>query len=441
MRFSAEEIQEVVRMLNEEDLDIRSVTLSINTLYALSDDERKVINKLKDLDKTFTSFAEAVDKVSERLGVRIVTKRIAVSPVQIFLETVNNGVEIAKVLDELAENSGIDYVSGYSAFAERGIGRGSKRLIESLSEAIGSTKRITGMINAASTMSGVNADAVKEFVRQVFSMNPTSSSRVSIMANAPPDSPFVPSAHHGEGMPNLMINVAVSGPGVIESALRRNSPRTFREIHEIIKASAFKITRLGELIGKKVAEQMGVNFGVVDLSLAPSPKQGDSVAAIIEAMGVKMGSHGSLAALAILMDAVKKGGAMATSSIGGLSSAFIPVSEDSIMAQRAEEGYVDLFTLIALSSVCNSGVDMVGLSKSQGEEKAIGLVLDVLTLGITIDKILGVRIIPVDSPPGSTVELGGLLGKVVIMKLKDADTKIADFTGFIPNSIKRIDMG
>jgi uncharacterized protein (UPF0210 family) len=244
-------------------------------------------------------------------------------------------------------------------------------------------------------------------------------------------------------MPDMMINVAVSGPGVIENAIKRSSPSSLEELHDVIKRSAFKISRLGELIGKAVSKEIGVPFGSVDLSLAPSPKVGDSVAGIIEAMGIeKIGGHGSLSALAILMDAIKKGGSMATSHVGGLSSAFIPVSEDSIMAERALEGYVDFFTLLALSSVCNSGIDMVGVSKKQGKDKVIGLIMDVLSLGITLNKILGVRVIPVDSEPGTVIDLGGLLGKVVVMRLKDVSVeRFTSLNGFIPNTIKRLEAG
>jgi uncharacterized protein (UPF0210 family) len=446
MRYEAEEIVEVIRMLNEQDLDIRSVTLSINTLFALSDNENSVFNKIRGIEDVIGKFVSAVDKTGEKYGIRIVTKRVAISPLQYFLEAIPKegfAVEFAKVLDNIAEKNSIDYISGFSAHAERGLSLGSKILLNSLSSTLNSTKRLTGMINAASTSAGLNTDAVKIFVDKIFEMNPEASSRTAIMANSPPDSPFVPSAHHGEGMPDMMVNIAISGPGVIESAIRTSNPKNFVELYEIIKKSSFKITRLGELIGKNVAKEINAQFGSVDLSIAPSPKIGDSVAAIIESMGIdKIGGHGSVAAMALLMDAVKKGGAMATSSVGGLSSAFIPVSEDSVMAERALDGSIDFFTLVSMSAVCNSGIDMVGVSKSQGKDKVIGLILDVLSMGIVLNKILGVRVIPVDQKPGEYVDLGGLLGKVVVMKLKDINVeKFANMKGFIPNTIKRLEMG
>jgi len=445
MKYTAEEILEVHRMLNEEDLDIRSVTLSVNTLFALSDDERKVIEKLKTLSSMLEKFSESVKEVSEKYGIRVVTKRVAVSPIQFFLEALNEraGIEIAKTLDELGEKHEIDYVSGYSAFTDRGMTRGAERVLRTFSEALESTKRLTGMINAGSTKLGLNFDSIKLFVDEIFKMSPYSSARATIIANVPPDSPFVPSTHHGLGMPEAVINVAVSGPGVIEGAIKRAQPKTLQELHEVIKRASFKITRLGELVGRKVAEAMGIPFGAVDLSLAPSPKVGDSVAGIIEAMGIeKVGGHGSVTALAILMDAVKKGGAMATSSVGGLSSAFIPISEDAIMVERAINGSIDFFTLLAMSSVCNSGIDMVGVSKRQGKDKVIGLIADVLSMAVALNKILGVRVIPIDAEPGAVVDLGGLLGKVVVMRLKDVNvSKFSSYTGFIPSTVKRLEMG
>ncbi|MCQ4342286.1 MAG: PFL family protein [Sulfolobaceae archaeon] len=445
MRYTAEEIIEVYRMLSEEQLDIRSVTLSVNTLFAITGNLEATLKRLESLRETLERFVKAVDEVSGKYGIRIVTKRVAVSPVQFFLESLSeeDGLEIAEFLDGLAQDHRIDYISGYSAFADRGFTNGALRVIRTFAEALNSTRRLTGMINAASTMAGMNFEAIKLYVDEIFRMPPTSSSRATIMANVPPDSPFVPSAHHGLGMPEATINVAVSGPGVIESAIRRSKPKTLQELHDVIKRAAFKVTRLGELIGKKVAERMGIDFTIVDLSLAPSPAVGDSVAGIIEAMGIsRMGGHGSLAALAVLMDAVKKGGAMATSAVGGLSGAFIPVSEDSVMAERALEGYVDFYTLMALSAVCNTGVDMVAVSKSQGKEKVVGLIADVLALGITLNKTLGVRVIPVDSPPGSYVDLGGLLGRVIVMKLKDVDVSgFVSLAGYVPSTLKRLELG
>ena len=446
MKYSADEIVEVVNMFLEEDLDIRSVTLSVNTLGLVSDDPDRALTKLGSLRTTAEKFVEAVRNAEERFGVRITTKRLAVSPVQHFLEPFPDrdyALRIAKTLDELAVNTGLDYVSGFSAYADRGISKGARTLLDSLADALNSTSRLSGMVNAGSTLSGLNSDAVRAFIDSIFVMRPEASARTAVMVNVPPDSPFVPSAHHAVGMPEAQVNVAISGPGVIESLLRRNRASSFRELYELVKRAAFKITRLGELIGRYVAEALGVQFGSVDISVAPSPKANDSVAGILEAItGARVGSFGTLTALAIMMDAVKKGGAMATSNVGGLSSAFIPVSEDYVMSLRAKEGSLTLKDLLYMTAVCNSGIDMVGISKAQGKIRAFTMVMDVLTLGVVLEKITGVRAIPLDAPPGSTVDLGGLLGTVVVMDLAGDEAKnLFSLSGFIPSPLKRLDMG
>nr|MCG2884618.1 DUF711 family protein [Sulfolobales archaeon] len=248
MRYTAEEIIEVHRMLSEEQLDIRSVTLSVNTLFAITGNLEATLKRLESLGGTLERFVKAVDEVSGKYGIRIVTKRVAVSPIQFFLESLSeeDGLEIAEFLDGLAQEYKIDYVSGYSAFADRGFTNGALRVIKTFADALNSTSRLTGMINAASTVAGMNFEAIKLYVDEIFRMPATSSSRATIMANVPPDSPFVPSAHHGLGMPEATINVAVSGPGVIESAIRRSRPKTLQELHDVIKRAAFKVTRLGE---------------------------------------------------------------------------------------------------------------------------------------------------------------------------------------------------
>ncbi len=446
MKYSAEEIVEVLNMFVEEDLDIRSVTLSVNTLPFVSDDPDRSLERISTLKEIADRFVSTVKDAEDKFGVKITTKRLAVSPVQYFLEPVPErgyALRIAKKLDDLALSTGLDYVSGFSAYADRGISRGTRALIEALAEALNTTSRVSGMINAGSTQSGLNSNAVKAFVDSIFEMRPEASSRTAIMVNVPPDSPFVPSAHHAVGMPEMQVNIAISGPGVIESVIRRNKASSFRELHETIKKAAFKITRLGELIGKYVADVMKVQFGSVDLSVAPSPKANDSVAGVLEAItGARVGSFGTLTALAIMMDAVKKGGAMATSNVGGLSSAFIPVSEDYVMTLRAKEGVLTLKDLLYMTAVCNSGIDMVGISKRQGKARAYAMIMDVLTLGMTLGKITGVRAIPLDAEPGTTVDLGGLLGTVVVMDLGgDEPNGLTSFDGFIPSPLKRLEMG
>lgn len=285
-------------------------------------------------------------------------------------------------------------MGGFSAFADRGTSRSADVYISSLADVMNSTSRIAGVLSAGSTFSGINLGSVRGFVDQIFDMRPESSSRVAVMVNLPPDSPFVPSATHGLGMPDMQVNVAVSGPGVIESAIRKNRVNDIRELHNLIKRHAFKVTRLGELVGKEVSRLMNVPFGAVDLSLAPSPKTMDSVARVIEAMGVqRVGGFGSLTALAILLDAVKKGGAMAHPR-SGVERRFIPVSEDSGMTEAAMSGSITFETLIMMSAVCNTGIDMVGISKDSDRNEVASMILDELTLGLSLNKSLGVRLVP-----------------------------------------------
>ncbi|WP_054838743.1 DUF711 family protein [Sulfuracidifex metallicus] len=443
--FSPDEITEVIKMLNEEDLDIRSVTLSINTMDSIDSREENVISKLLSKIEKIRRFSDVVDEVKEKYGISIVTKRVSVSPVQFMLEPMPQAdfsVRLAKTLEDMAEKGRIDYIGGFSAFADRGTSRSSEVYLSSLSSAMNSTTRVAGVLSAGSTFSGINLDSVRKFVSQIFQMEPHASSRTAVMVNLPPDSPFVPSSTHGLGMPDAQINVAVSGPGVIESAIRKSSVNDIRELHNLIKRYSFKVTRLGELVGREVSNLLGVPFGAVDLSLAPSPKTMDSVARVIESMGVeKVGGFGSLTALAILLDAVKKGGAMATSSVGGLSGAFIPVSEDSGMTEAALSGSLTFETLIMMSAVCNTGIDMVGVSRESDKSEVTSLILDELSLGLSLNKSLGVRLVPIDGKPGSIVDLGGLLGKVVIMPLKGIKSQISNMNGFIPNFLKRLEFG
>ncbi len=443
--FSPDEITEVIKMLTEEDLDIRSVTLSVNTLDSVTSDEDESIWRLMAKEEFIRKFSQVVDEVKEKFGISIITRRVSLSPVQFFLEPIPDpgyAVRIAKSMDTLASRGNVDYVGGFTSFADRGTSKSSEVYLSSLSAAMNSTQRVAGVLSSGSTFSGINLGSVRNFVDQLFQMEPHASSRVAVMVNLPPDSPFVPSATHGLGMPDMQVNVAVSGPGVIESAIKKNSIKDVRELHNLIKRNAFKITRLGEMVGKEVSRLLGVPFGAVDLSLAPSPKTMDSVARVIEAIGVeRVGGFGSLTALAILLDAVKKGGAMATSSVGGLSGAFIPVSEDAGMTEAAISGSLTFETLIMMSAVCNTGIDMVGISKTADKREVASLILDELSLGLSLNKSLGVRLVPVDGSPGTVIDLGGLLGKVVIMPLKGIPSTVSSLEGFIPNFLKRLEFG
>lgn len=444
--FSSDEIAEVVRMIWEENLDIRSVTLSVNTSRYVSRRQEEVFSSLNSLGQILERFKTSAEKVESRFGVTIVTKRTSVSPSQVFLDVIPEksfAVGLAEALDRLAEYSGIDFIGGHGAYVERGMSVGAETLLRGLADSMNSTKRVASFVNAASTIHGVNMDAINLFVSQIMEMAPHSSARTAITSNIPGDVPFVPAAHHGLGFPDMSVNVAVSGPGVVEAAIRRESPGDLRSLHETVKRAAFKVTRLGELIGREVSRVSGIPFGSVDLSLAPSPSVGDSVAGILESMGLeRVGAHGTIAALYVLMDAVKKGGAMATSSVGGLSGAFIPVSEDSGMVRAVLEGSLNIDTLVAMSAVCNTGIDMVAVEKSVGSPVISGLIADVLSLGVSLGKSLGLRLIPTEKAGGETIDLGGLLGTAVVMSLRRTSPRgFIGKRGFIPPGIKRLEVG
>jgi len=458
--FAPEEIGEIVEMLLFQDLDIRSVTLGLSIQDCASNNALDFIGCVENKLRGFAnSLVKAVEKVSNKYGVKIVTKRIALTPISILLEgfakksiekAVEAGIEFAKTVDKVALSAGIDYVGGYSAFVHKGITPGDFVVLESFPKALAITQTIASMINVASTYTGINVDAINIVSRKIIELaNNTPKgigcARFTVMANAPEDNPFIPGAYHGLGEPEAVVNVAVSGPGVIEAVVRRLGEKAdMRTLHDYVKRAAFKITRLGELIGREVAREIGAQFGIVDLSVAPSPKIGDSVAKILEAMGVEVaGAPGSIAALYILVDAVKKGGAMATSSIGGLSGAFIPVSEDWEMNRAAMLGAITIDRLEAMMSVCNTGIDMVAIPGDTPPETIAALILDVMAIAIALDKALGVRIIPVpNSKPGDVVDFGGLLGSAVVMNIPRFSSKrFVERGGLVPPSIKRLDKG
>ncbi len=461
--FTTEEIVEVVEMLLFRELDVRAVTLGMNIAAAAAQSSEELLERLKSLlDDGLRGFSAAVDKVAKRYGVRIVTKRLAVTPVSLLLEPVATkegveracslGVELAKLLDRICEKHGVDYVGGYAAFAHKGVTPGDRAVIESIPQAIAETSRVSAMVNAASTETGINMDVVREMglkVKETAELTAEAKgvgcARLVVMANAPEDNPFMPGAYHGLGEPSPVVNVAISGPGVIEAVVKELGEKAdFRALHDTIKRTAFKITRLGELIGRAVAKELNAAFGIVDLSLAPSPKVGDSVADILEAMGVEYaGAPGSTAALALLVDAVKKGGAMATSSVGGLSGAFIPVSEDAGMVEAVAVGAMSLEKLEAMTAVCSTGIDMVAIPGDTSPETIAAIIADEMAIGVMLDKAVGVRIIPVpEAEPGDKVTFGGLLGETVVVKVSQFSSgKFIRRGGVIPPFTRRLEKG
>ncbi|MCS7111200.1 MAG: PFL family protein [Ignisphaera sp.] len=458
--FSPEEISEVLEMLLFQDLDIRSVTLSLNLQDCTSGIKNEILSCIEGkVGRYSRKLIEAVDNVAEKYGVKIVTKRIAVTPVSIIVEPLARksfeeacaiAVDIARSLDRIATLNHIDYIGGYAAFVHKGFTQGDKIVIETLPKALAATQTVAAMVNVASTATGINVDAVIDVSRKIIEIAHSTPkgigcARFTVMANAPEDNPFMPGAYHGLGEPEAVVNVAVSGPGAIEAAINRLGEKVdMRTLHDVVKRTAFKITRLGELIGREVAKELEIPFGIVDLSLAPSPKIGDSVARILEAMGLEYaGAPGSIAALYILTDAVKKGGTMATSSIGGLSGAFIPVSEDWGMSRAAEVGAINIDRLEAMMMVCNTGIDMVAIPGDVPAETIAAIILDVMAAAIMLDKTLGVRLIPVPGArAGDRVDFGGLLGSTIVMDVpRFSCKKFIERRGLIPPSVKRLDKG
>lgn len=451
-KYDAFELKEVIEMLSFQHLDVRAVTMGLDITSSLRyDDISEGIRKI--VHERAWRLADTVDEVSSMLGVRIVTKRIAVTPVSVLLdaragnldEAVKLGLSIASSLDSIASDLDVDYVGGYAAFVESGYSLGDKGIIKSIPDALASTERVTAMVNAASTLAGINIDAVYEMGSVVKSTAQKSGgigcTKLGVFVNAPEGTPFVPGAYHGRGEEDPVINVALSGPGVIENVVRSLEGADLRTLHDAMKRAAFKVTRLGELVGKKVAEKLGVRFGSVDLSLAPSPAVGDSVADVLRAMGVdEPGAPGSILALAILTDAIKKGGAMATSSVGGLSGAFIPVSEDLGMAEAVKRGALSLSSLEAMSAVCSTGLDMVVLPGDIEEHVIAAITADVMALGIVLDKSLGVRLIPVPgAKEGDEVNFGGLLGKAPVMPVSKYSSKdLMERGGIVPPTVSRL---
>ncbi|MBC7114466.1 MAG: PFL family protein [Archaeoglobi archaeon] len=425
MLFSVEEILETISMISSEHLDIRTVTLGINLRGCSSENPKEVAEKVYEkICSRAERLKEVTENISRKYGIPIVNKRVSTSPVSELVDACGSSLEIAEAMDEASRDIGIDYIGGFSALVQKGYTKGARILISSIPEALSSTERLCSSVNIATTRSGINVDAavqMGEIIKKCCSINPVLGSRLVVFANAPPDNPFMAGAFHGTGESEAAVNVGISGPGVIRSVVERMEGAQLGEIAEEIKKAAFKITRVGELVGREVARELGVDFGIVDLSLAPTPERGDSVAEIIEKMGIEVcGAPGSTAALALLTDAVKKGGMMASSSVGGLSGAFIPVSEDSGMARAVEKGGIILEKLEAMTSVCSVGIDMVVLPEETPEEIISAIILDECAIGVMNDKTTGVRVI-LAGKPGEWVELGGLLGSAPVMNIRNFD--------------------
>jgi uncharacterized protein (UPF0210 family) len=427
MEYSQAEILQTVRMTEMEHLDIRTVTLGLSLLDCTTDSIETTAARVREkIERVAANLVSTVDQIGDEIGIRVANKRIAVTPVSILTEGARgNPVDLGRAIDEAAGAVGVDFIGGYSALVHKGFTRNESDFLDSIPEALASTTRLCGSINAATTRAGINMDAVarvgrliKDAAERTRDRGGLACAKFVCFANAVEDNPFMAGAFHGIGEPEAVLNVGVSGPGVVNHAVQQAPPDLpLHELAEVIKKLSFKLARAGELVGREAARRLGIPFGIIDLSLAPTPVPGDSVANILEAMGFeRAGTHGTTAALALLTDAVKKGGAMASNSVGGMSGAFIPVSEDAGMIEAVRVGALSLEKLEAWTSVCSVGIDMVAVPGSTSAETIAAIIADEMAIGVMNNKTTAVRIIPVPGREvGEMVEFGGLLGSAPIM--------------------------
>ncbi|MDR0882429.1 MAG: PFL family protein [Candidatus Adiutrix sp.] len=436
------EVVSTLEMLKNEHLDVRAITLGLSLMDCASDDlgrlTAKILNKITHHAE---NLVRTCDRVGEKYGIPVVNKRIAVSPMSALAGPFSpeQMVKVAQVLDRAGGEVGVDFVGGFGALVEKGFSRGDQALIQAIPQALAETARVCSSVNVASSRDGINMDAVRlmgETVKKTASLTASREAlgcaKLVVFANIPPDMPFMAGAYLGLGEPDAVINVGVSGPGVVKKALDRAMARTprpnFDQVSETIKHTAYKITRVGELMGREVAAELGLPFGVVDLSLAPTPQVGDSVGEIFQSVGLKaIGAPGSTALLALLNDAVKKGGAFASGHVGGLSGAFIPVSEDLGIGQAVEMGYLNIEKLEALTAVCSVGLDMVSVPGDTSAATISAIIADEMAIGMINHKTTAVRLIPVPGKKaGDKVHYGGLLGWAKVMDVADY-AEAADF--------------
>lgn len=427
MNIAFTEIQETIRMVQMESLDIRTVTMGISLKDCIDPDFQKmnerVYNKITSCAGQLRPVSEQVEK---EYGIPIINKRISITPVAELLghATKEEAIELAKTLDRAAKFLGVDFIGGFSALVHKGITKGDQTLLDALPEALSVTERVCASVSVATTRTGINMDAVKlmgniikESSERTKDANGIACAKLVVFCNPVEDNPFMAGAFHGAGEGEAVINVGVSGPGVVLNALKRHKDANLGEVSEVIKKTAFKITRAGEMIGRVVADRLELPFGIMDLSLAPTNALNDSVAEILEEIGLeRVGTHGTIAALALMNDAVKKGGAMASSYVGGLSGAFIPVSEDNGMIRGIEDNSLSLAKLEAMTCVCSVGLDMIALTGDVSPATLSGLIADEMAIGMINKKTTAVRVIPVPGKSeGDMVEFGGLLGRAPVM--------------------------
>ena len=449
--INTKDILETIKMIEEEHLDIRTITMGISLRDLAADDINVLADKVYDkVTRRAEKLVATGEQIERELGIPIINKRISVTPIAMVGATssANSYVPLAKALDRAAETTGVNFVGGFSALVQKGFAKGDEILINSIPEAMAETDLVCSSVNVASTKAGVNLDAIGlmgRIIKQTAELTKDNDSmgcsKLVVFANAVDDNPFMAGAFHGIGEPETVINVGVSGPGVVQSAIRRAGDCSIGEVADVIKKTAFKITRMGQLVGALASQRLGVPFGIVDLSLAPTPAIGDSVARILEEVGLEVcGGCGTTAILAMLNDAVKKGGVMASSSVGGLSGAFIPVSEDEGMIAAAQAGALTLEKLEAMTAVCSVGIDMVAVPGDTTAEVISGLIADEIAIGVVNTKTTAVRVIPaIGKKVGDMVEFGGLLGAAPIMPIKTGSpAKFIGRGGRIPAPIQSL---
>ncbi|MBQ5321207.1 MAG: PFL family protein [Oscillospiraceae bacterium] len=442
------DILETINMIRDENLDIRTITMGISLLDCVSDSEDVLCRKIYDkITKKAENLVKTGCDIEKEYGIPIVNKRVSVTPVSLVGGNLSKEgfIRVAETLDKAAKATGINFIGGFSALVHKGITPAEARLISAIPEALKRTDYVCSSVNVATTKAGINMDAIalmgktiKETAYLTRDNNSIGCAKLVVFANAPEDNPFMAGAFHGVGEPDCVINVGVSGPGVVSSAIARAGDCNLSELAEIIKKTAFKITRMGQLVASLAADRLGAPFGIVDLSLAPTPAIGDSVARILENMGLEIcGGHGTTAALAMLNDAVKKGGVMASSHVGGLSGAFIPVSEDEGMIAAVEKGSLTLEKLEAMTAVCSVGLDMIAVPGDTSEEVICGIIADEISIGVANTKTTAVRVIPAyGKTVGDKVDFGGLLGYAPIMSLNTSSpAKFIHRGGRIPAPI------
>lgn len=434
--INTQDILETLHMIENEDLDVRTITMGISLIDCADSDIDKSCEKVYDkIYRYAKDLVKTGEKIESKYGIPIVNKRISVTPIsQLLAVSGGNPIKYAKTLDKVAKDIGVNFIGGYSALVQKGFAAGEKELIESIPEAMAITDNVCSSVNIGSTRAGINMDAVKlvgKVVKEAAELTQddrcVGATKLVVFCNAVEDNPFMAGAFHGVGEADCVINVGVSGPGVVRAALAKlDKTAPLEEVADLIKKTAFKVTRMGQLVGEEASKILNVPFGIVDISLAPTPTVGDSVAYILEEMGLEqVGAHGTVATLALLNDAVKKGGVMASSNVGGLSGAFIPVTEDAGMIEAAANGTLSFETLMSMTSVCSVGLDMIVIPGETTAEVISAIIADEAAIGMINSKTTAVRVIPaIGLKEGEELDFGGLFGKGTIMPINQTSPDI-----------------